>query len=145
MPLRLAIPAVAAPLAVLAPCSVAAGGHGAAVYAEHCAACHGARLEGQPEWQTPKPDGSFPAPPHDETGHTWHHGDRLLADYIARGGAAVLAEAGVTGFVSAMPAFGELLDAEDIAAVLAYIKSTWPPHIQEIQRARTAAEAFEGN
>ncbi len=135
----------ALPLAMSVPGVCAADDHGAALYAQHCASCHGARLEGQPDWHRPNPDGTYPAPPHDETGHTWHHGDRMLADYVARGGAAVLADSGVTGFVSAMPAFGEVLDAADIAAVLAYIRSTWPPHIQEIQRARTAAEAIEGN
>ena len=43
---------------------------GKAVYAERCASCHGARLEGQPDWQSRKPDGRMPAPPHDASGHT---------------------------------------------------------------------------
>ncbi|MCB1335497.1 MAG: c-type cytochrome, partial [Roseivivax sp.] len=33
---------------------------GAAVYAEACASCHGANLEGQPEWRSPGPDGRLP-------------------------------------------------------------------------------------
>ena len=37
---------------------------GRTVYAEHCGACHGAKLEGQPNWQEPLPYGRFPAPPH---------------------------------------------------------------------------------
>jgi mono/diheme cytochrome c family protein len=119
--------------------------HGVALYTEHCAACHGARLEGQPEWRKPKPDGTLPAPPHDETGHTWHHGDGLLTDYIRRGGAAVLKDAGIENFPSAMPGFGDVLSGADITAVLDYIKSTWPPRIQELQRTRTEAEALSGN
>ncbi|MCU0910403.1 MAG: cytochrome c [Rhodobacteraceae bacterium] len=131
---------------LLAPATPApAGDHGAGLYAEHCAACHGAALEGQPGWQRPNPDGTYPAPPHDETGHTWHHGDGLLTDYVRLGGAETLARRGVSGFVSAMPAFGEVLSDQDIAAVLGYIRSTWPRRVQDIQRARTAAETSEGN
>ncbi len=48
---------------------------GRTVYAEHCAECHGKNLEGEPDWRTPKADGTLPAPPHDDSGHTWHHGD----------------------------------------------------------------------
>ena len=39
---------------------------GKTVYATHCAACHGAQLEGQPDWRHAGPDGRLPAPPHDE-------------------------------------------------------------------------------
>jgi mono/diheme cytochrome c family protein len=59
---------------------------GKALYAESCASCHGANLEGQPDWRTPGPDGRLPAPPHDETGHTWHHPDRVLFQYTKLGG-----------------------------------------------------------
>ncbi|MGR3200120.1 MAG: c-type cytochrome, partial [Paracoccus sp. (in: a-proteobacteria)] len=40
---------------------------GQRLYAENCASCHGADLEGQPDWQTPLENGRYPAPPHDET------------------------------------------------------------------------------
>ena len=53
---------------------------GQALYADSCAACHGANLEGQPDWRVPGADGILPAPPHDETGHTWHHDNQLLFD-----------------------------------------------------------------
>lgn len=118
---------------------------GAALYAEYCAVCHGARLEGQPDWRTPTPDGRFPAPPHDETGHTWHHGDRYLADYVRRGGRAVLEEAGLDNFPSTMPGFGDVLSDADIIAVLGYIKSNWSPRVRDLQRIRTEAEALSGN
>lgn len=130
-------------LALTLALPASAADHGATLYADHCAACHGAALEGQPDWQTPNPDGTFPAPPHDATGHTWHHGDGLLTDYVRLGGQKALEMRGVTGFASGMPAFGEVLTDQDIAAVLDYIKSSWPPRVQEAQRARTAAE--QGN
>ena len=113
---------------------------GAALYLDHCAACHGADLEGAPDWSLPGPDGRLPAPPHDETGHTWHHGDGFLTDYVVRGGQAVLDELGVA-WDSGMPAFGDILRAEEIAAILDYIKTSWPPEIRAIQERTSAVEA----
>jgi len=110
---------------------------GAQLYAEHCAACHGAQLEGQPDWQIMREDGVMPAPPHDETGHTWHHDDAMLIDYILRGGKAVLDDLDVR-MTSGMPAFGDILENDDIIAILAYIKSTWPARIQALQAARNS-------
>lgn len=108
---------------------------GAALYARHCAACHGARLEGQPDWQIADADGRLPAPPHDASGHTWHHDDAMLADYVRRGGQAVLDDMGVP-MTSGMPAFGELLTEGDIAAILAFIKSNWPARLRAVQAGR---------
>ena len=113
---------------------------GRSVYAQTCAACHGATLQGQPNWQVGNPDGTYPAPPHDQTGHTWHHGDAMLLDYIRRGGQAVLDDMGVS-FTSGMPAFERGLSNAEIDAVLAYIKSTWPDRIRAAQAERTQTEA----
>lgn len=110
--------------------------NGQALYAEQCAACHGANLEGQPEWRTPDENGVLPAPPHDQTGHTWHHDNQLLFEYSKLGGAAALEARGVTGFASGMPGFGETLTDEEIWDILAYIRSTWPEHVQDVQAAR---------
>lgn len=114
---------------------------GERLYAEQCAACHGANLEGQPDWRVAGPDGVFPAPPHDETGHTWHHDNRLLFDYTRLGGLAALEARGVTGVRSGMPAFGEVLSDEEIWDILAYIRSTWPEEIREIQAAQNPPHA----
>jgi len=102
---------------------------GRLVYAAQCASCHGADLEGQPNWRQPRADGTMPAPPHDATGHTWHHNDQSLFTTVRRGGLATAPE----GYRSAMPAFPQLSD-EDIWAVLAYIKSSWPAEIQQAQQ-----------
>lgn len=112
---------------------------GRAIYAARCASCHGANLEGQPDWQSAKEDGTYPAPPHDETGHTWHHGDAMLKDYIRRGGQAVLDDMGVA-FTSGMPGFGNELTEDGIDAVLAYIRSTWPDRIRAAQTERSLME-----
>ena len=98
---------------------------GERVYREHCAACHGAGLEGQPDWQSRRPDGRLPAPPHDESGHTWHHADEVLFR-ITRDGVSAI----VPGYDSDMPAYADVLKDEEIWAVLAFIKSQWPSAIQ---------------
>jgi mono/diheme cytochrome c family protein len=102
---------------------------GQTVYAEHCASCHGAQLEGQPNWQTRNADGRLPAPPHDATGHTWHHPDRVLFEITKYG----IARFAPPGYLTDMPAYEGTLDDAAICAVLAYIKSTWPPNIRAAQ------------
>lgn len=99
---------------------------GEVIYRAHCASCHGANLEGQPDWRVPLPSGRLPAPPHDASGHTWHHPDAVLLR-IVREGPAFYATLGAE---TDMPAFRTVLSEEDMAAVLAYIESTWPAEIQ---------------
>ena len=111
---------------------------GMSIYGEYCAACHGANLEGQENWRTPGEDGILPAPPHDATGHTWHHDDVVLFNYTKLGGQGIMAARGIE-IESGMPAFGEQLSDQQIWDVLEYIKSTWPEDIQEVQKQRTKA------
>ena len=99
---------------------------GEVIYRQHCANCHGADLEGQPDWRARKPDGRLPAPPHDATGHTWHHTDEQLFRITKHGLTPPLAP---EGYQSDMPGFGAVLSDEEIRAVLAYIKRSWPPEI----------------
>lgn len=108
---------------------------GERVYAQHCASCHGGQLEGQPNWRTPLPGGGYPAPPHDATGHTWHHPDQLLFDYTQKGGQALVGSGGQSN----MPSFGDVLGEREIWAVIAFIKSTWPEHVRQRQAALNAA------
>ncbi len=107
------------------PAVVAAG---ETLYSENCAICHGAELEGQPDWRDRDADGFLPAPPHDETGHTWHHADPLLFTITKYGTEAVVGG----GYRSRMTGFGEILSDAEIIAVLAYIKSKWPARIIEM-------------
>ncbi|MEO1331415.1 MAG: cytochrome c [Pseudomonadota bacterium] len=109
---------------------------GEAIYAEACASCHGAALEGEPDWRTRKPNGRLPAPPHDESGHTWHHPDSVLLEITARGTAAVVGG----GYESDMPGFGEAYSEDELRDVLAWIKSQWPEPIQARQEALTAQD-----
>jgi mono/diheme cytochrome c family protein len=101
---------------------------GKAIYARHCAACHGANLEGQPNWRRRLPNGRLPAPPHDASGHSWHHPDTLLFGIVKNGLVPPYAPA---GYASDMPAFGGVLSDDQIRAVLAYIQSRWPKQVME--------------
>ena len=103
---------------------------GAVVYQKHCAACHGVRLEGQPRWRERDAHGRMPAPPHDASGHTWHHPDQLLFDITKHG---IAKAAKLKDYDSAMPAFAGTLSDTEIVAVLSWIKSQWPPEIRRHQ------------
>ncbi|SMD01292.1 c-type cytochrome [Primorskyibacter flagellatus] len=102
---------------------------GRQVYADQCAACHGADLEGQPDWRSLLPSGRLPAPPHDESGHTWHHADDVLFRIIKEGTATIVGG----DYESDMPGFADVLSDAEIRAVLAYIKSTWPERERNYQ------------
>ncbi len=95
---------------------------GATVYEGYCASCHGARLQGQANWRQRDAEGYLPAPPHDETGHTWHHPDEQLLALTWHGTAKLVGG----DYKSRMPGFADKLSQDDVIAVLAYIKSTWP-------------------
>ena len=100
---------------------------GRSLYVSHCAACHGFKLEGQTNWRERRADGRLPAPPHDESGHTWHHPDAVLFDMTRNG--MVPGRTAPQGYESDMPAYAGILTDAEIIAVLAYIKSTWSPEI----------------
>ncbi len=113
---------------------------GETLYTNNCASCHGVLLEGQKDWWKEGADGGLPALPHDETGHTWHHGDGLLFDYTKYGGMAALEVRGINNFKSGMPGFDKVLSDQEIWDILAFIKSTWSEQVRAVQEARTRTE-----
>ena len=104
---------------------------GEQLYARHCASCHGASLEGQPNWRARLPNGRLPAPPHDASGHTWHHPDDVLFGIVKRG---LVPPYAPPGYQSDMPAYAGTLSDDDILAVLAFIASRWPPEVLAMRR-----------
>jgi mono/diheme cytochrome c family protein len=105
---------------------VAQGKH---IYATRCAGCHGSELKGAQGWPQRSPNGSMPASPLDPSGTAWQHDDQWLFTTIKQGGQATAS----SGEASSMPGFGGGLRDADIWAVISYIKSTWPKHIQDAQ------------
>ncbi len=102
---------------------------GGKIYAEHCASCHGVNLEGEPNWTKRNADGTMPAPPHDATGHTWHHSDEILFKLTKFGLSALVGG----DYRTNMPVYKDVLSDEEIVDVLTFIKSTWPEEIREAQ------------
>lgn len=108
---------------------------GAALYATHCAACHGGNLEGDPNWMTPNADGSYNPPPQNGTGHTWHHGDPTLVQLISQG--SPFRE-------SKMPAFGDVLTEEQIVSILEFFRSNWGEQERAFQQQATERDKAAG-
>ena len=74
--------------------------------------------------------GRMPAPPHDASGHTWHHPDQLLFEITKHG---VAKAAKLKDYDSAMPAFAGVLSDAEIVAVLSWIKSQRPAETRRHQ------------
>jgi mono/diheme cytochrome c family protein len=123
-----------ASLAIVQP-AVAQEQDGRSLYKTNCASCHGAQLEGQPDWMSRLPNGRLPAPPHDETGHTWHHSDAQLFRIVKEGLGAI-----APGYETDMPALADRMSDDEIRAVIDYIKSNWPDRESDIQRSRSQAD-----
>jgi mono/diheme cytochrome c family protein len=101
---------------------------GEKVYLDQCASCHGVKLEGQDGWRDKLVDGMRLAPPHDRTGHTWHHPDDLLFTLTKYGFKAMIGR----DYKVSMPVYEDVLSDAEIIAALSYIKSTWPADVRQI-------------
>jgi mono/diheme cytochrome c family protein len=106
---------------------------GQTLYEANCASCHGVNGEGQyPDDPYKISDaGLAGAPPHNPTGHTWHHPDQVLVATVYNG-------QNLPNF-EPMPAFKEKLSIDEIISVIAYIKTWWGPEELEVQRGATDA------
>lgn len=100
---------------------------GKKVYASNCASCHGAKLEGQANWRGKDANSLYPAPPQDDTGHSWRHSDQYLIDVVKNGLYS-------DGKQTNMPAYKNQLSDHDIISVLTYIKSSWSAEKRAIQK-----------
>jgi mono/diheme cytochrome c family protein len=95
---------------------------GAILYRQHCGSCHGAHLEGQPNWEKVAANGRLPAPPQDHRGHSWMHSDVELLHTMS----VSLRDTAPPGYTTDMPAFEGTLSDGQMIAILAFIKSRWP-------------------
>ncbi len=106
---------------------------GQTLYEAHCGSCHGMDGKGQYPDDPYKinDQGLAGAPPHDASGHTWHHPDQSLVATIYDGQS-------LPNF-QPMPAFGNQLNLEEIFQIIAYIKTWWGPDELASQRELTTA------
>lgn len=95
---------------------------GGRLFRQNCAECHGQQGEGAPNWQQREPNGAFPPPPLNGTGHAWHHPKAMLHAVIKKGGMAPN---------SKMPAWGEELSDQEIDDVIAWFMAQWPDEVYE--------------
>lgn len=109
---------------------------GAALYATYCSSCHGANLDGHPNWMVPNSDGTYNPPPQDSTGHTWHHGDPTLVQLILEGSPFRQ---------SRMPPFGDVLSVDQVLSILEFFKSNWGEQERTFQREATQREIAVGS
>jgi mono/diheme cytochrome c family protein len=106
------------------------------LYTAWCAGCHGAKGEGQFPGAPLEPSpitNRIGAPPHDTTGHSWHHSDDLLVRYVIEGGFTDPAA------FYPMPGFGWRLSVADARQIVGYIKTLWTDE-QRMMQARTTEE-----
>lgn len=93
--------------------------YGAEVYSINCAVCHGENGEGH---------ASNPlAPALNEREHAWHHADGQLQELIIDGGLE-------------MPAFGEILEDQEVVAVIRYFQTWWEASQLDTQQARSVSD-----
>lgn len=111
---------------------------GRRIYAAQCAACHGSRGEGQPDWDRPDGAGELPAPPHDRAGHTWKHADAMLYRIVKNGWRDPYNK---TERLT-MPAFAQTLSPTEIRDVIEYLKTMWTPEQRRFQREESQQGPF---
>jgi mono/diheme cytochrome c family protein len=90
---------------------------GKQVFSEHCAACHGDNAQGSKNWHKRNPDGTFPPPPLNGSGHAWHHSTDVLYEVIANGSRDGQGK---------MPAWKDKLTKQQIEATIMWFQSLWP-------------------
>ena len=93
---------------------------GEQVYAQNCASCHGAKLEGQANWRqrNDASTGTCRRRPTTKPGHTWHHSDAYLFQITKYGLEELIGEK----YPNNMPAYKETLSDEEIIAFFVLYK-----------------------
>lgn len=122
-------PAASTSLPVIEPApSLAALNHGARLFQEHCALCHGPEAQGHPDWQTP---GVVAAPPLNGTGNDWK---RSRAELVA-----VITNGAKRNGALVMPGWKGRLSEAEINDLVAWFQALWPPDVYGQWQARNAA------
>lgn len=132
-------PAATAPPLAVQQFDAASLRHGAALFAEHCAQCHGPEGQGHPDWQTPSGDQFAAAPPLNGSGNDWKRSRVQLAAVIRDGARRASDKAEI------MPSWKGRLKEPDIEDVINYMQSLWPADVYEAwSKAQAAAPTPKG-
>ena len=102
---------------------------GRIVYQKYCASCHGARAEGEANWETPNTQGELPSPTHNADGHTWKHSDEMLYRMTSEGWRDPFNKTERP----TMPPFREQLSPQEIRNVIIYLKTLWTEEQRQFQ------------
>ncbi len=112
---------VPTPTRSFSPDSVARGG---ALFQQDCAQCHGPQAQGHPDWRTPSHGLFTAAPPLNGTGNDWKRSRQQLIDTIKNG-------ARLSDGTPVMPAWKDRLNDGQIADIMAWFQSLWPPEVYD--------------
>lgn len=93
---------------------------GGPLFQTHCASCHGPEAASTPNWRELDENGNYPPPPLDGSAHAWHHSLDLLRKTVRDGGIPLGGQ---------MPPFREILAADEIDSVLAWVQTHWSDEI----------------
>ena len=100
---------------------------GRTVYQKHCAACHGDKAQGNPQWRIKPANGMWLPPPLNGSGHTWHHPRKWLVAFIKKGSPPGK---------GMMPGWQGKLSDQEIEAVIYWFQSLWPDKAYFLWRQR---------
>lgn len=106
---------------------------GEAVYRANCVVCHGVNAQGAFNWKKAGPDGKYPAPPLNGTGHAWHHPTKVLHQVIKYGSPAGQGN---------MPPWKDKLTDQEIDDVIVWFQSKWSPQIYQAWLERDRSTGF---
>ncbi len=95
---------------------------GAALYTAHCAVCHGDKAQGTENWRRTGPDGKYPPPPLNGTGHAWHHPTEVLLEVILDGSMGD----------GNMPAWRGKLSESQSRAIVAWLQTLWSDEVYAV-------------
>jgi len=93
---------------------------GMPIYEDNCQRCHQEQGVGENIPVGIRDPGFRPAIPLNDNAHAWHHADEQLLNIIGAGN-------------TRMPAFNQILSADEIHDVIAYMKSLWSPRMLACQ------------
>lgn len=100
---------------------------GGPLFQTHCASCHGPEAASTPKWRETDENGNYPPPPLDGSAHAWHHSLALLQKTVREGGVPLGGQ---------MPPFKDVLAADEIDSILAWVQTHWSDEIYQIWQER---------